>query len=76
MSFETMNIYSTSGTKVRYKNRNGYDGDREFLKENGIYTVDYTEVGGFHTSVYLREVPERSFNSVMFEEVKEGEIIC
>lgn len=70
---ETMNIYAPKGTKVKYINRNGYDLHREwankFLNENQVYTVDFTDVGGWKTYVYLEEVPDKGFNSVMFVEV-------
>lgn len=72
MMFEPMDIYSKEGTKVKYMNKNGYEGDREyankFLKEGKVYTVEDIEVGGFMSYVYLKEFPSKPFNSVMFKE--------
>lgn len=70
-SYDAMPIDSPSGTRVRFTGYGGYDIDqahaREYLVINGVYTVDRTEIGGWSTSVFLREVPGREFNSVMFE---------
>jgi len=53
----------------------GYTSDKEqvakLLEIEKIYTVDYTNVGGSHTDVYLEEFPSESFNSVNFVDVKE-----
>jgi predicted nucleic-acid-binding protein len=70
-----VNIYAQEGCKVRFLNRNGYEMDREKaldceLIEDEIYTVDHTDVGNWHTNVYLKEVPDIPFNSVMFEDVE------
>lgn len=70
-----MNIYATKGDKVRFLNENGRESEREFaakiLTEGQVYTVDHTDVYGWHTDVYLQEIPGHYFNSVMFEDVKE-----
>jgi len=67
-----MDIYAKEGTKVIYTGENGYDHDREhadkYLTKDAVYTVDNTDVEGWHTSVYLKEFPEIAFNSVHFEE--------
>jgi hypothetical protein len=68
-----MNIYSKAGSKVIFAHPgNGYKHDQEqaaeYLKVGEVYTVSRTEVGGFHTEVYLEEVPGRGFNSVMFDD--------
>jgi len=34
-----------------------------------IFTIDYTNVHGWSTSVYLEEIPNISFNSVNFVDV-------
>ncbi len=70
----TMDIYAEPGTKVRFAfPNNGYDFHKETAKqhliEGEIYTVKITDVGSFHTDVYLQEVPGVKFNSVMFENV-------
>ena len=67
---EPMDIYSEEGTKVIYTGKGGYDHHKEHankhLKIGETYTVDYTDVGGWHTDVYLKEVPNERFNSVHF----------
>lgn len=72
-----MNIYAKNGDKVVFLNRNGYDRDpknacERGLVEGGVYTVEQTEVGGWHTNVYLKEFPEHRFNSVMFRDADES----
>lgn len=69
-----MDIYSPKGTKVKYIAENGWDSDvpyaNKFLTKGEIYTVDWVDVGGSCSYVILKEFPENSFNTVMFEEVK------
>ncbi len=67
-----MDIYAKPGTKVKFTNPDaGYEHDqlvaRENLKVGNTYTILEIHVGGFHTNVFLREVPSVPFNSVMFE---------
>lgn len=66
-----MDIYSKEDTKVRYTGKGGYDSDKafadRFLIVGNVYTVQFTDVGGFHTDVYLKQFPNEAFNSVMFE---------
>lgn len=74
---ETMNIFARKGDKVVYcYPGNGYEYDQEVCKKyltlNGVYTVESTAVGQSHSSVILKEVPNRSFNTVMFSDFKEG----
>jgi hypothetical protein len=67
---EPIDIYSEEGTKVKYTGKGGYDHHKEHankhLKVGEIYTIDHTDVGGWHTDVYLKEVPNQAFNSVHF----------
>lgn len=70
-----MNIFATKGDKVivtEKSAKNGYNSDFLLVKEHliigGIYTVDYTKVESWHTSVYLKEFPHLVFNSVNFED--------
>jgi len=72
----TMNIYAQKGSRVRFLNRNGHDGEAEEaceagLNELAVYTVEKTEVGGWHTDVYLLEFPGKPFNSVLFEDYQD-----
>ncbi len=34
------------------------------------YTIERPDTGGWHTAVYLVEVPGKPFNSVVFEQVR------
>lgn len=68
-----MNIYAEEGAKVvAWNTTSGYDSDKEkfqkYLTKGEVYTVDYTEVGGWITGVYLKEFPDVRFNSVQFED--------
>ncbi len=74
---DVLNPWAQPGTKVRpiYQDGqplHGYEADRrkvaQWLKEDGVYTIDRTEVDRFHTDVYLKEVPGVRFNSVCFTE--------
>lgn len=71
--FLTMRLCCQPGQKVRYTGINGTDGDIKFadsyLKAGEIYTVDYLDIGGWHSTVNLKEVPYKSFNTVHFVEV-------
>ena len=66
------NIYADEGTKVRYTGEGGHDSHKDFankhLKRGEVYTIDHTDVGNWHTDVYLQEMPDKAFNSVHFEE--------
>jgi hypothetical protein len=69
-----MNIYALDGFRVRcYTLDAGYDYDKEianrYLDINDEYTVDYTEVDGYRTEVYLKEFEGIPFNSVFFEDI-------
>lgn len=68
-----MNIYARNGHKVIFANPTaGYKDDQRIAKQHltvgHSYTIDYTDVGSWHTDVYLLEFPNRAFNSVMFED--------
>lgn len=67
-----MDIHSKTGTKVRFAFPDaGYPDDvekcQQHLKENEVYTIDHTDVGGWRTNVYLQEIPGVPFNSVSFD---------
>lgn len=69
-----MNIYAIPGTKVRFTGEGGGEFEngeaRSKLEIGGLYTIKNTEVGDWHTLVFLKEV-DGSFNSVMFEDAEE-----
>lgn len=71
---DIMDIFSEYGTKVKYTGKNGYDSDKEhadnYLNVDEIYTVDYTNVGDWRTTVRLIEFPALLFNAVHFNKVK------
>lgn len=71
-----MDIYAKRGHKVMAnyvdgKICGGHDYQAEqaerVLKEGEVYTVDYTEVGGWSTDVVLIEFPDMIFNSCLFK---------
>lgn len=71
-----MNIYAPPGSKIKYSEfNNGYRYDKNIAEKHlirgEIYTVLRTDVSNYHTSVYLVEVPNIGFNSVMFSDVNE-----
>jgi hypothetical protein len=71
-----MNIYAVEGHKVKVATNelreivNGYDYDKNKVKENlsvdKEYTVLYTIVDRSRTEVRLKEIPKVYFNSVSF----------
>ena len=65
-----MEINSAPGTKVIF-DKNPYENDScKGLVKGESYTVERTEVHGFHTDVHLKEFPGRHFNSCVFEQEK------
>ena len=68
-----MNIYAKFGDQVQFNypnNGNKYDKEtaKKYMNVGVVFTIDYTVVGDWHTDVYLQEVPEVAFNSVMFDD--------
>lgn len=72
--FDTMRIDCPPGTKVRFKNQNGHDYQKEeartFFKKGDVLTVSKTEIHSSRTDVCFEETGAKKFNSVMFEEIK------
>ena len=71
-----MNIFAIEGHKVMCSTLDaGYDYHKEvaekYLEVGNEYTVEKTYVSGYHTDVYLKEIPNIKFNSVFFEDVEE-----
>lgn len=71
-----MNIYAEPGTKVKFVEQNvsessityrGDDDPRGVLFVGQEYIIDHTEVHSYHTKVFLKGYPGKSFNSVWFE---------
>lgn len=62
------------GAKVRYTGEGGWDADKvhadKYLTVGEIYTVDIIDIGNWMSEVYLVEVQNIDFNTVMFEEVE------
>lgn len=74
--YETMNIYSKPGHKVKVtkcSSKNGYPHDsakiQEFLTIGKIYTVKEIEVDAWYSTVILTDFPDERFNTVCFEDV-------
>ena len=69
-----MDIYSRPGTKVVYLGENGYDSQREtankILKVGQAYIVKNIDVGDSYSYVALEEVPNQTFNTVMFDNIR------
>ena len=64
-------IYSEDGQRVVFAYpESGYPHHQEtaakHLTEGATYTIEHTEVGGWHTDFFLWEVPGVAFNSVHF----------
>ena len=75
---KTMDIYSAPGTKVTPAKKDGLlygglDYDKEkvvrHLDIDGVYTLEYADVGSWGTTVYFREHAGIGFNSSCFVEV-------
>lgn len=73
-----MNIHSPYGTIIKFIGASddqvkwgSNDDPRDFLILNETYTIDHTEIHGYHTKVILKEFPNEKFNSVHFIEIKE-----
>jgi hypothetical protein len=70
---EDMDIYCEEGTKVKFINEGGWDGEfeeaKKYLKQGEMYTVDYVDIGGWTSYVTLKEFPTKEFNTVLFAEV-------
>jgi len=68
-----MDIYAKEGTIVKFINEGGYACEREsacaVLDTDMEYVVEYIDVGGWSSDVYLKGFSQ-GFNTVMFEEVK------
>lgn len=69
----SISMYTPRGTRVvfAYPTR-GWNHDiekaAEHLKEGTIYTVEGMEVHSWHTRIFLKEIPGKYFNHVMFVE--------
>jgi hypothetical protein len=73
----SMNIYAKPGQRVVFAYpSNGYEHEQhtcaEHLEVDKTYTIQRTEVGDSSTGVWLQEVPNVRFNSVMFVDADEG----
>lgn len=68
-----MNIYTKPGATVVFDSPESafaqeQERARKYLLEGEKYTVEKTEVGGFHTTVFLKEHPDCRFNSCQFSD--------
>lgn len=69
----SMDIYSTPGTKVVFLDKDGAENERaaaeRILKIGQIYTVADIDVMDWRSEVTLEEIPDKTFNSVMFNNI-------
>lgn len=72
-----MNIWALEGHKVKVTKEtknNGYEQDKRdvsrYLELEKEYEVEWTDVGGFRTTVKLKDI-DHEFNSVNFVDVTE-----
>lgn len=75
MKIDTINIYAKHGEKVCYLfplNGTSYDQEeaRNKLELGAWYTVDYTNVFSFSSTVCLQEFPDMYFNTVLFGQLE------
>lgn len=68
-----MKIYAVVETLIA-----GYDCEKEMVKSLGFkegdkFEVDYIDMDGSSTSIYLKDFPNQPFNSVFFEFEENGE---
>ena len=68
-----MNIWTAKGEKIKFLGKNGTDSDLEdafsVLTKGSEYTVEHISVDRCYSEVLLKEVPDKRFNTVMFENV-------
>lgn len=73
--FETMDIYSKSGSKLVFTGKNGHDWQqeeaRQLMEIGQVVTLSYADIGQSSTSISLKEFPGKCFNSVMFKNKKD-----
>ena len=69
-----MNIYSKPGTKVTFLDKNGNDWQRaaasKIFKVGQIYTIKNIDVHSWVSYVEFEECPGKTFNSVMFDDIR------
>jgi hypothetical protein len=68
-----MDIWAKQGHKVIFQpGNNGYESEnkaaREILELDKVYTVDHVQVDSWISHVQLVEVPNKLFNSVLFND--------
>jgi hypothetical protein len=70
----SMNINAEEGDKVVFAFPDaGMDNGAyaaKHLELGKTYTVKYVDIGGWQSDVYLKEIPDKSFNSVHFADVE------
>jgi hypothetical protein len=76
-----MNIRAKEGHKVVFLGKGGYDIEPVNAIKDGLevgkeYTVDFTDVGQSHSTVHLKEFPDRGYNTVMFDDAGADFFIC
>lgn len=71
-----LDIHNNTKRKVRCVSN--YDGgwwacrlNASLLEVGKVYNLTYIDVHNWYSEVYLKEIPGKTFNSVLFEEVEE-----
>lgn len=70
-----MNIETwKEGSKVKFTGEGGYPGDqiaaKKHLTVGKIYTVSHVHIADWSSEVFLKEIDERGFNTVQFEDIE------
>lgn len=73
-TYTKMDIWTPPGSKVIFTNAGGYESEQEtnikYLELGKEYTVDYIDVHGWSSDVFLEEIPGRRFNTCCFNNIK------
>jgi len=68
--YPSVDIYSPPGTKVVFNGTGGYRNElenaKQYLTIGETYTLAGSNIGGFSSTFYLEEFPNKPFNSVHF----------
>ena len=69
-------LHCERGSKVKAVDLDaGWESDKqtahELLTEGGIYEVESLHIGGWQSSIYLKEFPDQKFNTVHFQRCRE-----
>lgn len=70
---EMRESFPVKGDYLRYTGKNGYDSDREyankFMTVGQIFRLEVCEIGSSASTFTFKELPNKNFNTVMFEKI-------